>query len=96
MVRSLSRRAVLAVAVLAVGLARAEASDYCPPRCAYKTVTYYKCLVVLEERTEAYTKYVTRYDHCGCPYQAAVTCYRKVQVPVKKYVACTRLVKVCD
>ncbi len=100
MLRSLSRRIVLsAVAGLALGVlgaARSEASDYGRPSCTSKTVTYYKCVVVTEVRTEAYTKYVTRDDHCGCPYQAQVTCYRTLRVPVKKYVACTRLVKVCD
>ena len=51
---------------------------------------YYKTVIVYETRLVACTETVVRYDHCGCPYQAEVTVYHKVQVPVKK------LVKVCD
>ena len=58
----------------------ATAGDYCPPK--YKYVTCYETVTCWEVRKEAYTKCVTKYDHCGKPYQATVTCYRDVKVPV--------------
>jgi hypothetical protein len=72
---------VLGFAVCVLGGSPARASDYgarCAPACHYETVTVYV------PKTICYTKYVTLYDHCGRPYQAARTCYRTIQVPVQK------------
>jgi len=78
---------LLALAVCTLGTTPARASDYgagCAPACHYETVTVYV------PKTVAYTKLVTVYDSCGHPCQVARTCYRTVQVPVRKCVL------VCD
>jgi hypothetical protein len=55
----------------------AMATDYPPAGYRYEYVIRY------ETQRVAYTAYETRYDHCGNPYQAEVTRYRTVQVPVR-------------
>lgn len=45
-------------------------------------------------RQVAYEKPVTRYDHCGRPYVDCATCYREVQVPVRKTVPLVKWQKV--
>jgi hypothetical protein len=63
--------------------APARASDYgttCAPTYHYETVTVNVC------KTVPYTKCVTLYDQCGRPYQVVRTCYRTVEVPVRKCV----------
>lgn len=87
---------LLALATLGLGAGTAPAGDYCPPRCHYEWVTRYECVVTYETRTVPYTKVVTCYDHCGRPYQVTKTCYREVQVPVKKMVPVRQKVLVCD
>ncbi|MCA9056073.1 MAG: hypothetical protein KDA75_19710 [Planctomycetaceae bacterium] len=79
-------RSILAAAALAAGLAvttSASAGGCHTPRCYYKTVITWK---IVEEPCY---DYVTRYDHCGKPYQDVVVTYKTVKVPVEK------LVKVC-
>jgi hypothetical protein len=78
---------LLAFAVCDPGTTSASAPDYvagCAPACHYETVTVYV------RKTVAYTRLVTVYDSCGHPCQVARTCYRTVQVPVRKCVL------VCD
>ncbi len=68
--------AVLILAGGWMGAGQATACDrpYSPP--VYQTVT------VWEQRVEAYSTWVTRYDHCGRAYRAEVIRYRTVSVPV--------------
>jgi hypothetical protein len=93
--RNLVVAAGLALGAGLIGAGGVGASE--PPACcAYKVVTCYKTVTVLEDRTEAYTRVVTLYDRCGNPYEVERTCYRTVEVPVKKVVAFKKLVKVCE
>lgn len=73
---------LIAGAIGFVGTSSASA-DHCPPRCYYKTVVCY------EYETQPVVDWVTKYDHCGRPYEVKVVDYVTVKVPVKK------LVKVC-
>jgi hypothetical protein len=78
---------LLGLAITALGTTPVHASDDgdgCAPACHYEMVTVYV------PKTVAYTKCVTFYDHCGRPYQGTQTCYRTIQVPVRKCVL------VCD
>jgi hypothetical protein len=80
--------------------------DYTPPKkeyyppakpaCTYKKVVCYRPVTCYEYRQEPYTKYVTKYDHCGYPYSCEVTCYRSVRVAVTKYRPYVKYVKVCS
>lgn len=73
-------------ATLATGLActsTANAGHCHAPQCYYKTVITWQ---VIEEPCY---DYVTKYDHCGRPYQVRVVTYKTVRIPVEK------LVKVC-
>jgi hypothetical protein len=63
--------------------------------CKYKKITCYVVKVKYEEREEAYTKCITRYDECGKPYVVKKTCYRTIEVPVKYVVPVVKYVKVC-
>ena len=91
---------VFAAGVVATGLtfgaSSAQANGYESECCHYKKVTSYDCVISYECRKEAYQKEVTKYDHCGKAYCEYVTCYRTVEVPVKKYVPVVKWVKVCD
>lgn len=80
--RLISRKSLLAVALLlgACGFSAGTASACDTPRCYWKTVTVY-----VEEQVP-YTRYVTKYDHCGKPYRVAVIDYRTVRVPVQQRV----------
>lgn len=66
-----------------VGVSTASAGQYQPPSCYYKTVITY------EYETQPVVEWVTKYDHCGRPYEAKVVRYITVKVPVQ------RVVKVC-
>ena len=73
-------------AALLVGLtfsSTASAGDCYVPRCVYKPVTTWEIV------QKPCVEYVTRYTHCGKPYQVEVVTYHAVKVPV------TKLVKVC-
>lgn len=63
--------------------------------CKYKKVIEYVTDVRYEKREEAYTKYVTEYDHCGKPYSVKKVCYREIEVPVKYTRAVCKYIKVC-
>jgi hypothetical protein len=84
---------VMAAALAMTGAAPAKASDYDDYKPCYKKVICYETVTCWQTKTEAYTKYVTKYDHCGYPYTCPVTCYRTVQVPYKKYVPYVKWVK---
>ena len=75
------------VAGLATGVGTSEAYagyyGYEPPVCHYKTVITY------EYQTQPVVEWVTKYDHCGKPYEVKVVRYVSVKVPVK------HIVKVC-
>lgn len=73
---------LVAGAIGFVGTSTASATHY-PPSCYYKTV------IVWEHQTQPVVDWVTKYDHCGKPYEVKVVRYVTVKVPVKK------LVKVC-
>jgi len=85
-------RQIVATSLLGItagfgGSAPARAGNcggYCQPTYHYTYVTVYV------PKTVSYTSYITRYDHCGRPYQVAKTCYKTIQVPVQKRVL------VCD
>jgi hypothetical protein len=86
---------LMAAAMALTGATSAKASnyynDYCKP--CYKKVVCYETVTCWETRTESYTKYVTKYDHCGRAYTCPVVCYRDVQVPYKKVVPVVKWVK---
>lgn len=63
--------------------------------CKYKKVISYETCIKYVEREEAYTKYVTLYDHCDKPYSVKKTFYRTVEVPVKVVKPVVKYVKVC-
>jgi hypothetical protein len=87
---------VMALALLAGSSLTATASEYCyRGGCKYEKVVKYVPVITYETRTEAYTKYVTCYDHCGRPYQVARTCYRTYEAPVKSVKTVVCWVKVC-
>lgn len=73
---------LIAGAIGFVGTSTASAGHY-PSHCYYKTVVSY------EYQTQPVVDWVTKYDHCGRPYEVKVVSYITVKVPVKK------LVKVC-
>jgi len=85
---------VMAAVVALTGATTAKASnynDYYKP--CYKKVVCYETVTCWEARTESYTKYVTKYDHCGRPYTCEVVCYRDVKVPYKKVVPVVKWAK---
>jgi hypothetical protein len=96
MVTRLILRGVAAMVLVgALSGAAAKASDpYCQPTYTYQKVVCYKTVTCYETRNELYQVCVTKYDHCGNPYQAYETRYRAIQVPVYKQVAYTKYVKV--
>ncbi len=75
------------VAGLAMSVNATEAAagyyGYQPQNCYYKTVITY------EYQTQPVVEWVTKYDHCGKPYQEKVVRHITVKVPVK------HVVKVC-
>ncbi|HCS50433.1 hypothetical protein [uncultured Rubinisphaera sp.] len=76
----ISRKLILAamlVTVVGIGSVNNAQAEAC---CYWKTVTVYVAV------TKSYTYYVTRYDHCGHPYEIARTGYKTVNVPVLKKV----------
>ena len=83
--RAFSTLFAAAVVAGAMGVATPEiqASDCHQPQCVWKTVTVY------ESVTKPFVSYVTKYDHCGKPFQVKVVSYKTIQVPVQK------LIKVC-
>ena len=88
----------IAAAVVALGLAgTASAGDYGHGQgygFAWKKVVNYQTVMHYVDKHEAYTDYVTEYDHCYKPYQKAITKYRTIQVPVYKQVPVVSWVKV--
>lgn len=80
-VRNLFAAAVVAGAL---GMAStANAGDYChapAPRCYWKTIKTYELI------EKPCVHFVTKYDHCGHPYQVKVVTYETVRVPVFKEV----------
>lgn len=80
---SWTKFAVVAGVVTVVSVAATSASA-CDPPCQYKPVINYVT------QQEPYQVCVVKYDHCGQPYNAYVTLYRTIYVPV------TTWVKVCN
>jgi hypothetical protein len=84
------------LAVVVAGLAAsgaATAGEYGPQ---YKKVTVYQTVTYTKTVEVPYQKAVTKYDHCGKPYNVTVTCYRNVEITATKQVPVTKYVKVCD
>lgn len=50
------------------------------PQYTWKTITLYKTI------QKPYVDYVTKYDHCGKPYQVEIVRYETVQIPYTKRV----------
>ena len=76
-------RSLLFASVVAGCLAlsgNANATDCHAPQYIVKTVTVYV------EIEQPYSAYVTKYDHCGTPYQVRVIRYKTVSVPIEKKV----------
>jgi hypothetical protein len=87
----------LSVSVNSVASATEYKNEYCSETKAtwqYKKVVTYKTVIEYKSEQEAYSKYVTEYDHCHKPYQVKKTFYRDVQVPVKKQIPVISWVKV--
>ena len=74
---------LVAGAITLVGTSSASADHCTTPTCYYKTVIVWKL------QTQPVVDWVTKYDHCGRPYEAKVVSYVTVKIPVKK------VVKVC-
>src|SRR5262245_58027240 len=91
--RGMAVAGVLGLSALAFGGTAAQACDKAPQQ-EYTWVTTYECVTTWEIKCEPYTKTVTKYDHCGKPYQVAETYYREVKVPVVKKVAVQKKVPV--
>ena len=71
----------------------AQATDPC---CHYKKVVCEEYVTVWVTKSVPYEKEIVKSDHCNKPYIVTVTCYKDVQVPVKKCVTVVKWVKVCD
>ena len=63
---------------LAVGSTAATACDSPRP--------YWKTVIAYEYVQKPCTAWVTRYDHCGRPYQTQITTYQTVRVAVERRV----------
>jgi len=89
------RWSILGAAVLGLATlfptAFAKAGDVVVVR-SYKYVTAYEWVTTYETRSVPYAKVITLTDHCGNAYTVTKTCYRDVQVAVKKLVAVQKLV----
>lgn len=48
----------------------------------YQPQYYWKTITTYESVRKEYIDYVTKYDHCGHPYQVQVVRYEYIQVPV--------------
>ena len=100
----MSKFAIAAAAALALSFgfsSLAKATEYKTEYCnetkvtwQFKKVITYKTLIEYKTEQEAYTRYVTEYDHCDKPYQVLKTFYRDIQVPVKKVIPMINWVKV--
>jgi hypothetical protein len=84
---------VIAMALSVSGTNTAKATDY-SHNPAYKKVITHETITTWQTRTEAFKKFVTRYDHCGKPFQVEVVSTRQIKVPVKKVVSVVKYVKV--
>jgi hypothetical protein len=88
---------IVALALGVLGTSTAKAGEYkYEGGCKYEKVAKQVPYVTYEYKREAYTKYITKYDHCYNPYQVAVTCYRDIKVPVTSYRTVYYWVKVCN
>ncbi len=85
---------VVALAVGAIGNAARAWDPACLSICVWKEATGYKTVTCYETRCETYQVCVTKYDHCGNPYNVYQNRTREVQVPVTKQVPYTKYVKV--
>lgn len=90
--RRLFDAAVLALMALGGAVGAVQASE---PVCMSKKVVCYETVTEYVTYRVPYEKAVTKYDHCGHPCLAYVTCYRLVQVPEQNQVRVTKWVKVC-
>lgn len=52
----------------------------------YQPQYFWKTITTYETVKKQYIDYVTKYDHCGHPYQVEVVRYEYVQVPVTRQV----------
>jgi hypothetical protein len=83
----------LALLLCGPGITPSPASEPCV---VYKKVICYEERTTYVTKCEPYTKTVTLYDHCGCPYTVTKTFYREVQVAVTKTVPVVKWIKVTD
>jgi len=81
---------LLSVAVVFGSVAAASA---CDP--VYKKVVCTEMVFVTVVKSVPYKKEVIKYDECGKPYCATVTCYKDVAVRVVKTVEVVKYIKVC-
>lgn len=77
--KNLIAAAVVTAAALFAGTQTVEAGDPCV-HCHYKTIVEYKCI------QKPVVKCITKYDHCGKPYEVKVVDYVTVKIPVYKQI----------
>ena len=91
--RSFAVAATIAAAGFSTSTASASKySDYQPsygvsyspePEC-HRPSYYWKEVTVYETREVPEVRCITKYDHCGKPYEVKVVVYRTIRVPVVK------------
>jgi hypothetical protein len=86
---------LFAVAALAALFVPAASKACDPPSCyCYKYVTCYEKVIEYEDRCVCVTKKTICYDECGHSYVVTKNVTEHVKVPVTRYVAVTKRVKV--
>jgi hypothetical protein len=85
---------VAALVALVVVPAASQACD--PSCCYYKVVTCYEKVIEYETRSVCVTRKTICYDECGHPYVVSKNVTEHVKVPVTRYVAVTKRVKICE
>ena len=88
----------LSVGVNGVASATEYKRMYCQETkqyCQYKKVVTYKTVADYRIVEKECVEWVTKYDHCGKPYQVKKVYVKKIEVPYELQVAVVTWVKVC-
>lgn len=88
------KKLLLATILGIAGLTATSTATASEPCYTYKRVTCYETVTDWVCKEVPCVKTVVKYDHCGKPYTVNVSYTKIVEVPVKKTVAVTKLVKV--
>jgi len=90
------KKLLFAATLCIAGLTGTSAATASEPCYTYKRVTCYETVTVWVCKEVPCTKTVIKYDHCGKPYSVHVAYTKTIEVPVKKTIAVTKLVKVYE